>query len=68
MGWGAFLDKLISWFTPQQRIRRIKDEIDKLKKEEKELLDGEASNKTTARLLVIGRRLHRLNGLLQNST
>ena len=66
MGWGGALDTILSWFSPEQRVRRIRDEIDKLKKERKKLFQGEATEKTYIRVLRIDERLSKLDRLLQN--
>ena len=68
MGLWDFLSDITGWFTPKQRVRRIKDKVDKLEKERKGILKHEATEKSSGRLLAIDRELSKLNRLLQNST
>ena len=48
MGWGGFLDKLISKLPIQDRKERIKNRIDNIDRQQKELTNGEATPKKTA--------------------
>jgi hypothetical protein len=63
----GIIDKVLSWFTPEQRVRKIKDEIDKLQKERSHLLAGVCDAKTSNRVVCIDQRLAYLTGLLKNS-
>lgn len=63
----GIFDKVLSWFTPEQRVRRIKDEIDKLQKERIKLLAGECDAKKSSRVLYIDERLANLSSLLKNT-
>lgn len=67
MGWGNVFANITGWFTPQQRIRRLKDEFNKLEKERDDLLSTQAATKKAIRLATINDRLRYLSGLLFNS-
>lgn len=67
MGWGNFLDNITSWWTPKERVRRIKDEIEKLEREKSFILVSKADLKKARRLNAIYKRIDELHGLLENS-
>lgn len=69
MGWDAIpnvIDKILGHFTPKERIKRLKNEIQKLEKERNEILLHKAEDKSANRLEYIQRRLAFLNKRLQN--
>lgn len=66
-GWGSFLDKLISKLPFQDRMERIKNELDNLKKEKEKLLTSEWTEKNSSRLLYINERVEYLIQLLKNN-
>ena len=69
MGWDLIPNIIDGLFglSPEQRRRKIKDEIDKLEAEKSELLIYKANAKKAGRILDINRRLISLNKRLQNS-
>jgi len=66
MGWGGVIDKVLEHFTPKERARRIKDEINKLTKERDVLLISKMEEKQSRRLAYIVNRLKYLAKQLQN--
>ena len=48
MGWGNFLDQLFKKLPIQDRKERIKNRIDDIDRQQKELTNGEATPKKTA--------------------
>ena len=68
MGWGGFLDKLISKLPIQDRKERIKNRIKDLEREQKELTNGEATPKKTATYQRNKLELARLSDKLANLT
>jgi len=68
MGWGGFLDKLMGVLPIQKRKERWKNELDNLERERKNLLNGEANEKTSTRLAVIIERINYLQQLFRNAT
>ena len=67
MGWGEAISHITGWFTPQQRTRRLKDELDKLQRRRNEILSKGATVKGSGELLRIDNRISELNRLLANS-
>lgn len=71
MGWegiGTAIGVVASWFSPKQRVRRLKDELDKLQKEKSALLITKANINRAKRLVVINDRIAELQRLLKNTT
>ena len=68
MGWGGFLDKLISKLPIQDRKERIKNKINDLERQQKELTNGEATPKKTALYQRNKLELSRLSDQLANLT
>jgi hypothetical protein len=69
MGWdgiGTAIGTVASWFTPEQRTRRLRDELEKLSTERSKILVHKADEKSARRLSVIDSRIDVLNGLLKN--
>jgi predicted Co/Zn/Cd cation transporter (cation efflux family) len=72
MGWGGFAEKITGildgmlGLSPEQKKRKIKDEIDKLEQEKSLLLVYKADAAKVKRLTVIELRLVDLNKRLQN--
>lgn len=65
-GWGSLLDRVTSWLPIPKRIEGIKNEIDKLEKEKKQLLKGVCDDKASKRMAFIDDRLIALNARLRN--
>jgi len=57
---------IASWFTPEKRKERIRNEIDKLTKEREQILKGTATVKTATRLNIIVNRLAELQRMSKN--
>ena len=68
MGWGGFLDKVMSWFTPEKAKERLRNKIDSLEKRKKEIINGKATPKSSNELSNINDRLDELNRLSKNTT
>jgi hypothetical protein len=66
MGWGGFLDKLLSKLPIQGRIERWKNELAKLQREEKDILSGPSNVSASNRLSVVRKRMSELQELLRN--
>ena len=64
----SILDWLKDKLPIPGRLEGIKNEIDKLKKERKELLDGTATLKASKRISAIDSRLSKLDGMLKNAS
>jgi len=60
------IDKILGHLTPKERIKRYKNEIDKLEKERNEILLRKAEIKYSNRLDYIQRRIVYLTGVLKN--
>jgi len=60
MGWGSFLDKILSMLPIQNRKERIKNKIDQLEKEQRNILNEVVISKNSARLGYIRSELQRL--------
>lgn len=60
MGWGSFLDKILSMLPIQNRKERIKNKIDSLEKEQRNILNEVVISKNSARLGYIRSELQRL--------
>ena len=71
MGWEKIFD-LLNWAKDKlpipNRLEGIKNEINKLETERKELLNAEATVKSSKRITWIDARLVKLRGMLANST
>ncbi len=71
MGWEKIID-IFSWLKDKlpiaDRLEKIKNDIAKLEKEKKELLNAKSTIKTSKRLTWIDDRLDTLNKRLQNAT
>lgn len=68
MGWGGFLDKLLSVLPIQKRKERWKNEIENLTKEKAILLKGDCDAKKANRIDWINSRIANLQQLLKNSS
>jgi len=68
MGWGGFLDKLLSKLPIQDRKERWKNQIDNLNKEQKELLKGEPSLAKSKKYNDNKLAIDKLNQLLKNAS
>ena len=66
MGWGGFLDKLLSKLPIQDRWERIRNRLDRLKQEEKNLLKGKYNEKKAKRLNTVRNGMSKCIVLLQN--
>jgi len=66
-GWGTVAGVIASWFSPAERVRRMKDEVDKLEREKNAILIHKAEVKAARRIAIIDDKLRRLNGLLRNN-
>lgn len=66
MGWGSFLDKLISKLPLQNRVERWKNELDSLQKERTRLLNDKATDNSRKRVSDITARIDQLQQLLKN--
>lgn len=64
---GNAIGIVFSWFSPEAKIKRLKDEKDKLNREKAELLKGVCDAKKANRIIAINTRIDIINGLLQNS-
>ena len=67
MGWGGFLDKLLSKLPIQNREERWRNEIDNLRKEKENLISSTWNEKKGIRLEVINKRIDYLIQLLKNN-
>jgi len=68
MGWGGFLDKLLSKLPIQDRKERWKNQIDNLNKEQKELLKGEPRLAKSKKYNDNKLAIDKLNQLLKNAS
>jgi len=68
MGWGGFLDKIMSVLPIQKRKERWKNELDNLTKEKNRLILGVCDEKKASRVVIIDQRIAAINQLLKNST
>lgn len=68
MAWGSFLDKLIDKLPIQSRKERIKNRIDDLEKQQKELTKGECNDKKTTLYNRNNIELARLRSQIANFT
>ena len=66
MGWGNFLDRVTRWLPIQGRVERIKNKIDKLERQKRELLQGQASPDKARKLVSVERELAELERMLKN--
>ena len=60
------IDKILGHFTPKERIKRLKNEIQKLERERNEILIHKQEDKQARRLQFIIGRLSYLTKLLSN--
>lgn len=68
MGWGGFLDKVMEKLPIQGRKERIKNQIEDLERQQKELIQGECTLKKTALYQHNKSELARLHQLISNFT
>lgn len=66
MGWGGFLDKLLSKLPIANRVEGIKNSINKLERERNEILLHKAEVKSANRLVAIDKQLFILRDRLSN--
>jgi len=64
----GLLDKLMGILPIQKREERWRNELDKLEKEKKQLLQGVCDDKKARRLVVVNSRIDHLNRLCKNAT
>jgi len=65
-GWGNFLGGLMNKLPIQDRWERIRNRLDKLKKEEKNLLKGKYNEKKAKRLHAVRNNMSKCVKLLQH--
>ena len=74
MGWGGFLDKLLDKLPIQGRIERMRNELENLEKEKRNIailnldIKNEEDRKKAYRLDVVIKRIAYLNQLLKNKS
>ena len=68
MGWGEFLGNVSGWFTPKQRVRRIKDKLRKLERQKRHILKERATYEKANKLMDINGRINELRRMLQDSS
>lgn len=66
MGWGSFFDKLISKLPIPNRVEGWKNQVDKLEREQSEILKQPMSPVNDARLRAVRYKLNELYTLLKN--
>lgn len=62
----GIVNKVLGMFSRKERIRRLKNKIDKLEREKSELTINKATRKKQARLSRVIDELNRCNRLLKN--
>ena len=69
MGWGRLVDIVdgLLGLSPEQRTRKLRDKIDKLKKERDEILQKGADDKSARIITRINHELRSLEQKLQNA-
>ncbi len=69
MGWEMIpnvLDKILGHFTPKERIRKLKDELNKLERERSSILVFKEDEKKSKRLTIVCNRIATIKRMLQN--
>lgn len=66
MGWGGFADKVMSWFTPEQRVKRIRSEISKLEQQRNKILQEHCTYEKANKIMDLNGRIADLKRLLGN--
>ncbi len=69
MGWEMIpnvLDKILGHFTPKERIRKLKDELNKLERERGSILVFKEDEKKSKRLTIVCNRIATIKRMLQN--
>ena len=72
MGWDIVIGRIAGlidgWFaiSPEERVKRLKNKIDALKKEKNELLKTRATDKSANRVAIISEQLRLLEGKVRN--
>lgn len=67
-GWGTAVGVVLSWFSPKHKVRRLKDELDKLERERSKIFITKATVKRSRRLTAINRAIDDKHKRLQNFT
>ena len=65
-GYDTVAGVIASWFSPTERVRRLKDEKDKLDKERRWLILTKCDGKKAKRMAYLERRIADIDRLLQN--